>query len=120
MKETTVVICGKEKEWLQRFARWLREKAQQRLAVQLFAHTDEVRRYLAEHRAELAIVPEEAAAEFEPACPVMYFTEEERQGDERAMYRYRPASRQLAQIMGMIGQEADADGQPVRAEQSLT
>ena len=116
MKETTVVICGEEKEWLERFARYLREKAQPRLNVQLFAHTDELRRYLSEHRAELAIVPEEAAAEFEPACPVLYFTEEERQGDERAMYRYRPAPRQLAQIMGMIGQEADADGQPARAD----
>lgn len=116
MKETTVVICGKEKEWLQRFARYLREKAQPRLNVQLFSHTDELRRYLAEHRAELAVVPEEAAAEFEAACPVMYFTEEERQGDERAMYRYRPASRQLAQIMGMIGQEAEADGQSARAD----
>ena len=46
----------------------------------------------------------------------MYFTEEERQGDERAMYRYRPASRQLAQILGMIGQEAEAEGQSTRAD----
>ena len=77
VKETTVVICGEEKEWLERFARCLREKAQPRLNVQLFADADELRRYLAEHRAELAVVPEETAAEFEPACPVLYFTEEE-------------------------------------------
>ena len=100
MKETTVVICGKEKEWLERFARYLREKAQPRLAVQLLADPDALRRYLAEHRAELAIVPEENAAEFEAACPVLYFTEEERPGDARAMYRFRPVSRQLSQILG--------------------
>ena len=55
VKETTVVICGEEKEWLERFARCLREKAQPRLNVQLFADADELRRYLAEHRAELAV-----------------------------------------------------------------
>ncbi len=116
MKETTVVICGEEKEWLQRFARYLREKAQPRLAVQLFSQTDALRRYLTEHRADLAVVPEEDAEEFEASCPVLYFTEEERQGDERAMYRYRPAARQLAQILAMIGQEAEAEGQSLRAE----
>ena len=115
VKETTVVICGEEKEWLERFARCLREKAQPRLNVQLFADADELRRYLAEHRAELAVVPEETAAEFEPACPVLYFTEEERPGDERAMYRYRPVSRHIAQIMGTVGQAAEENG-PLRAD----
>ena len=116
MKETTVVICGEEKEWLQRFARWLREKAQPRLAVSVFAQPDELRRYLAEHRADLAVVPEETAAEFEAACPVMYFTEDERHGDARAMYRYRPARQHLAQILGEIGQESETEGQPLRAD----
>jgi len=116
VKETTVVICGEEKEWLQRFARYLREKAQPRLSVQLFLHTDSLRRYLSEHRADLAVVPEEAAPEFETACPVLYFTEEERHGDERAMYRYRPARQHLSQILGVIGQEAEAEGQSPRAD----
>lgn len=116
MKETTVAVCGEEKEWLDRFARFLREKAQPRLAVQLFSSADALRQYLTEHRADLAIVPEETAAEFETACPVLYFTEEERPGDERAMYRYRPASRHLAQILGAAGRESEDNGRPVRAD----
>lgn len=116
MKETTVVICGKEKEWLGRFARYLREKAMPGLNVPVFSGREELEAYLSDHPAELAIVPEEMAAEFENVCRTLYFTEEDRPGDPRAMYRYRPAGRHLSQILSVIGSEAGECGQPVRAD----
>ena len=116
MKETTVVICGKEKEWLGRFARYLREKAMPGLNVPVFSGREELEAYLSDHPAELAIVPEEMAAEFETVCRTLYFTEEDRPGDPRAMYRYRPAGRHLSQILSVIGSEAGECGQPVRAD----
>ena len=117
MKETTVVICGEEKEWLQRFTRYLREKAQPRLNVQLFAGAEALKQYLAGHPADLAIVPEELAPEMNVLCGILYFTEEERPGDARAMYRYRPAGRHLSQIMSALGRErAEAAGAVLRAD----
>lgn len=115
MKETTLVICGQETEWLQRFSRYLREKAQPRLNVQLFAGAEEALRYLAGHPADLAVVPEDAAEEFRALCETMYFTEEERPGDPHALYRYRPAGRHLTQIMNMVGRESNESGPAPRA-----
>ena len=114
MKETTVVICGQEKEWLARFAEKLRERAQSRLKVIGCSEEEAARAWLSAHPADLAVLPEEMAAEFSALCEVLYFTEEERPGEERAMYRYRPMSRQLEQILAFCGR------QPAAGEEART
>ena len=114
VKETTVVIYGQEREWLARFADRLRNRAQPRLKVMEFSGEEAVRAYLAAHTADLAILPEEMAPEFAAVCEVLYFTEEERPGDARAMYRYRPMSRHLEQILGFCGR------QPAAGDEALT
>ena len=99
MKETTLVIYGEEKAWLKRFAEQLRDRTQSRLKVLEFSREELVRSYLREQQVDLAILPETMADEFAVSCEVLYFTEEENPKDERAMYRYRPMSRHLEQIL---------------------
>ena len=110
VKETTVVIYGKEREWLARFAEHLRMRAQTRFRGLDFSGEAAVREYLAAHQAALAILPEEMAAEFSAACEVLYFTEEERPDEARAMYRYRPMSRHLEQILAFCSRQPESTG----------
>lgn len=107
MKETVAVICGKETEWLQRFAQYLQEKAQPRAKAAVFSDGGEARDFLMQNRVDLAILPEEMAEEFSALTNVFFFTEEERPGDERALYRYRPMSRQLGQIRTRLGRQTE-------------
>ena len=107
MKETVIVICGKETDWLERFGQYLREKAQPRLKAAVFSDEDEARACLMKTRVDLAILPEEMAEEFSALTEVLYFTEEERPGDERALYRYRPMSSHLRQIRARLGRHAE-------------
>ncbi len=107
VKETTVVIYGKEREWLKRFADQLRERTKLRLKVMEFSAEELARSYLREHPVDLAILPEEMAAEYASVCEVLYFTEEKRPAEERAMYRYRSMSRHLEQIMAFCGRKPE-------------
>ena len=98
MKDSSVVICGNEKKWLGRFAEALRTQAPFPVKVREASDPDALRRAISEQAPDLVILPEEAAEAFMPFCEVMYFTEEERPEDERAIYRYRPVSRSIRQI----------------------
>ena len=105
VKETTLVIYGEEKAWLKRFAEQLRDRTQSRLKVLEFSREELVRTYLREQQVDLAMLPETMADEFAGSCEVLYFTEEENPKDERAMYRYRPMSRHLEQILAFSGRK---------------